>query len=141
MISLLAKLTAVAWIGLNVASLVAGIRFLLTSGSDLVGSLTTFLDRVAPLSRWQRITSRVLALFLFRSFFTSSLNTDIWPWAVSAWVAVTVQVLFLRAHLVGYVEIIERGFDRPVARYVAGNVALDVIILVPLVALVTIGFR
>jgi len=140
-IALLARVLAASWVALNVTSLIAGVRYLIDHRSNPLGALTEFLDRVSPLSRWQRLASRILVLLLFRAFFTSSLNTDIWPWAVSAWVALTVQLLFLRAHLMGYVEIIERGFDRPVARYVAGNIALDLIILAPIIALTTIGFR
>ncbi len=137
---LIARIVALVWAGLTVVSLLAGIRVLVGAEKrNPVAALPTFLDTVLPLSRWQRITSRLLALLLFRAFFISAVNTDIWPWAVAAWIALTFQLLGLKAHLNGYVEIIERGFDRPVNRYVAGHVLLDIIVLIPVVAIATIG--
>lgn len=140
MIVLLARLLAAAWALLTLVSLAAGLQVLFgPDRSNSVKALLAFLAKVLPLTRWQRIVSRVLPLLLFRAFFTSSVNTDIWPWAVIAWIALTFQLLGLKAHLTGYVEIIERGFDRPVNRYVAGHVALDVIVLIFTIAIATIG--
>lgn len=140
MIVLLARLLTIAWAALTLVSMAAGIKFIAGAGrSEPVKALPAFLDRVLPLSRGQRISSLLLIPLLFRAFFTSSVNTALWPWAVVAWVVLTLQLLWLRAHLNGYVEIIERGFDRPVTRYVAGHLAADLAVLVPVVALATIG--
>lgn len=142
MIVLLARLLAIVWAALTLVSMAAGIGFVTGAGrTNPVLELPAFLDRVLPLSRGQRISSLLLIPLLFRAFFTSSVNAALWPWAVLAWVVLTLQLLWLRAHLTGYVEIIERGFDRPVTRYVAGHLAADLIVLIPVVALATVGFR
>lgn len=140
MTNILVRVFAIGWGMLSAASVVAGVQMLLGSKhGGAVDQLPRLLDRVAPTSRWERILSTVLAVLLMRSFFIGSINTSLWPWAVVAWVALYTQLLFLRAHLNGYIAILERGFERPVSRYVAAHIALDVAMLVPLVAIATNG--
>jgi hypothetical protein len=87
--------------------------------------LTTFLNSVRPFGRWQLLASLVLGAALLRGFFTGSTNTSLWPWASAAWVALVIQLLFLRPHMSDYVEIVERGFDRPVHQFVLVHLAFD----------------
>ena len=137
---MIVRILAAIWLATTLWSLLLGIRALTTvSRVDVTTRLTAFTESVANVGRWQFRPSLLLAVALIRAFFTSDVNTALWPWSTVAWVALFLQLLFLRPHLGGYIEIVRRGFERPVERFVLAHAALDVVVAAPLIAIVVNG--
>ena len=76
-----------------------------------------------------------------QSFLAENLNTSLWPWVVAAWVAMLAQLLFIRPHVGGYLEIVRRGVARPVAQFMIVHIIADLITIAALAALVITGVR
>ncbi len=140
-VATIARVVAAIWAVLAVISFGAGIRSLLEARQDESNAaLFSFLKRVSPLSRWQGIAALLLVPLLFREFLQSAINTDLWPWSVAAWIALAFQLIGLRAYLSIASKLIERGVHRPFKRYVAAHAVLDLVVVVPAVAIALAGF-
>lgn len=83
----------------------------------------------------------LLAAAVIQSFFANNLNTSLWPWSTVAWIALFTQLLFVRPHMGGYIEIVQRGFKRPVEQFLLAHSVLDLVVIGPLVALVLTGVK
>ncbi len=139
---MIVRILAAVWLGTTVWSLALGVRLLATaSGPGLDERLTTFLDRVGRISKWQFRPALLLAPAAMQSFLAGNLNTSLWPWSTVAWIALFLQLLFLRPHLGGYIDIVRRGFERPVGPFTLVHVVLDIAIALALAALVVNGVR
>lgn len=139
---MIVRTLAAIWLGTTLWSLILGVRLLAAAtGQGLDLRLTAFLDRVGDIGKWQLRPALLLAPAAMQSFFAGALNTSLWPWSTVAWAALFLQLLFLRPHLGGYVDIVRRGFDRPVGPFTLVHVVLDVAIAVALAALVVNGVR
>lgn len=134
------RLLASLWLITTLWSLRLGVTALASaSTNDVATRLTAFSERVDRLKKWPSRLAVVLAIVLFQRFFADAVNTSLWPWCSAAWAALFVQLLFVRPHMGGYVEIVQRGFKRPVEQFLVLHVVLDLVIIVPLVALVLSG--
>lgn len=109
--------------------------------SDGAEHLEGILAALARVSRWQNIASVLAAGFLFAGFFGSELETSIWPWPLLAWVALWLQLLWLRPHLGVYVEVLRRNVGRPVARLLSLHLAFDAVTLAALISVLAFGLR
>ncbi len=139
---MIVRTLAAIWLGTTLWSLILGVRLLAAAtGQGLDLRLTAFLDGVGDIGKWQLRPALLLAPAAMQSFFAGALNTSLWPWSTVAWAALFLQLLFLRPHLGGYVDIVRRGFDRPVGPFTLVHVVLDVAIAVALAALVVNGVR
>lgn len=134
------RLLAALWLATVLWSLRLGIAALASaSKTDVATRLTAFSERVDRLKKWPFRLAVLLAIVLFQRFFADAVNTSLWPWCTAAWVALFVQLLFVRPHMGGYVEIVQRGFTRPVEQFLLLHVVLDLVMIGPLVALIVDG--
>ncbi len=108
-----------------------------SAGAEQLESILASLGRV---SRWQNIASVLAAGTLFAGFFASALDTSIWPWPLVAWVALWLQLLWVRPHLGVYVEALRRNVARPTARLLAVHLGFDAATLASLVSVLAFGF-
>ncbi len=103
--------------------------------------LESILARFARVASMQSLASILVAGFLFAGFFSSDLETGIWPWPVLAWVALAMQRLWLRPILAVYTEALVRNVDRPVTRMLAIHISLDAVTLAALLGVLIFGLR
>lgn len=135
------RIVATVWALAAMGSAVAVTRGLLvTRGRHNLGeTVTRLLSVTRRIGKAERYTSLILAGACVAAFFGGYLNTDLWPLATTAWVALLFQSMFLRPYMSNYAELIERGFERPIERFLVPYIVLDVVMVVPLVALVLQG--
>lgn len=135
------RLAAALWALTVAGSALSVIRGLVETSSK--GNVAATAGRLLALTKRfgkiERYTSLILAVASVAAFFAGNLNTELWPFATTAWIALLAQSMFLRPYMTNYAELIERGFDRPIQRILVPYVFLDVFMLVPLVALVLNG--
>lgn len=136
------RIFAALWLITTLWSLSLGVKALVSASRlDVSTRLTTFSEAAARVGKWQRRLALVLAAAVIQSFFANNLNTSLWPWSTAAWIVLFGQLLFVRPHMGGYIEIVRRGFKRPVEQFLVTHVVLDLIVLGPLVALVLTGVQ
>ena len=135
------RLAAVLWALTAAASAVSVLRELYPTSTrgDVVATVSDLLAITKRFGKIERYTSLILAIASVTTFFAGNLNTDLWPWATTAWVALLSQSMFLRPYMTNYAELLERGFDRPIGRFLVPYVLLDLVMLVPLIALALNG--
>lgn len=138
---MIVRVVAAVWAVAALSSAVAVGRGLFASrGQESVASTVTELLAVTRrIGKAERYTSLILAVASMVAFFGATLNTSLWPFATLAWVALLLQSMFLRPYMVNYGQLIERGFERPIERFLVPYVLLDIAMIVPLVALVLDG--
>ena len=136
------RLLAAIWLLATLGSLSIGIRALAsTSGDGVADGLEAFMDATAKVGKWQFRPATLLVVATMQSFLAENLNTSLWPWAVAAWVAMLMELLFIRPHVGGYLEIVQRGFDRPVRQFMIVHIVADIVAIGVLAALVVDGVR
>lgn len=139
---MIVRILAALWLAATIWTLASGLRLVMTSSAaGLHERLAAYLDTARSGGKWQLRSALLLAGAAMQSFLAGNLNTALWPWSTIAWVALFLQLLFLRPHLGGYVDIVRRGFERPVAPFTLVHIALDLAIAIPLVALVVSGVQ
>jgi len=134
-------IAAATWVIAAAASLVMVGRGLVTnkSGGGARAWVNELLSVTRRIGKIERYSSLVLAVASVAVFFNGNLNTDLWPFATTAWIALLAQSMFLRPYMANYGELLERGFDRPIERFLVPYVVLDGVMLIPLTALVLNG--
>ena len=95
----------------------------------------------AKVGKWQLRPAILLVVAAMQSFLAENINTSLWPWATAAWIAMLMELLFIRPHVGGYLEIVQRGFDRPVRQFMIVHIVADIVAIVVLAALVLNGVR
>lgn len=139
---MIVRTLAALWLTPTIWILAAGVRFAITTAAPgLDQRLAAYLDTAKRAGKWQLRSALLLAAAAMQSFLAGNLNTALWPWSTIAWAALFLQLLFLRPHLGGYVDIVRRGFERPVVPFTLVHIALDLAIAIPLVALVVSGVQ
>lgn len=139
---MIVRLLSAVWLVATLMSLGLGIKLVVAgSGPAAASQLTAFIDQTSRIGKWQFRPALLLAAAAMQSFLAGNLNTSLWPISIVAWVALLFTLLFLRPHLGGYIEILERGFTRPVAQFALVHVALDAATTAVLVALVATGVQ
>ena len=134
------RIVAALWIGTTLRSLTLGIRLVAKGSGPSAGTeLSSFGQATSQLGKWQLRVSLIAVAAAMQSFMSGTLNTSLWPLSSLAWVALLSQLLFLRPHLVGYLEIVERGFQRPVRPFGLAHALLDLVTVSILIALLTTG--
>ena len=136
------RLLAAIWLLATLGSLSIGIRALAsTSGDGVADGLEAFMDATAKVGKWQLRPATLLVVAAMQSFLAENINTSLWPWATAAWVAMLMELLFIRPHVGGYLEIVQRGFDRPVRQFMIVHIVADIVAIGVLAALVVDGVR
>ena len=139
---MIVRLLSAVWLVATLMSLGLGIKLVVAgSGPAAASQLTAFIDQTSRIGKWQFRPALLLAAAAMQSFLAGNLNTSLWPWSTVAWVALFLQLLFLRPHLGGYVDIVRRGFERPVGPFTLVHVVLDIAIALALAALVVNGVQ
>lgn len=139
---MIVRILAALWLAATIWSLVAGLRLVLRpTGPGIESRLSDFLASTSRIGKWQLRLSLLLAAAIVQRFFANELNTTLWPWSTVAWAALFLQLLFLRPHLSGYIDIVRRGFDRPIGAFTSLHLGLDVIVVATLVTLTVAGLR
>ncbi len=135
------RLAAAVWALAAIGSAAAVVRGLHAAhGQNNLGvAVNDLLAVTRRIGKAERYSSLVLAVASVATFFDGNLNTTLWPFATVAWIALVLQSMFLRPYLANYAELIERGFDRPIGRFLVPYVLLDIVMTVPLIALVFWG--
>lgn len=139
---MIVRLLAAVWLLATLGSLGIGVRGLAAaSGKGVADGLEAFVEATAKVGKWQFRPSVLLVIATMQSFLAENLNTSLWPWVVAAWVAMLAQLLFIRPHVGGYLEIVRRGVARPVQQFMVGHIVADLVVIAALVALVIAGVR
>ncbi len=135
------RIAAAVWAFAATGSAIAVTRGLLaTRGRENLGEMVTRLLAITRrIGKTERYTSLVLAGASVAAFFGGSLNTELWPFATTAWIALLLQSMFLRPYMSNYAELLARGFERPIERFLVPYIALDLVMIVPLASLVLSG--
>ena len=132
---MIVRLLAASWAIVAGASLATSILALRSSASGRVAQLHSQTALLSRLGRYGALLAMVLGVAAFRAFFTADLRTSLWPYAIAPWITLSLQAMWLRPYIAAYVDVIERSFQRPIGRFLAGHGLLDAVAATALVAL------
>ncbi|MFT7475194.1 MAG: hypothetical protein ACI81L_002131 [Verrucomicrobiales bacterium] len=138
---MIVRLLAASWAALAIASFSTSILALQSSARGRVERLQSQTALLSRIGRYGSLLALVLGVAAFRAFFTADLRTSLWPYTVAPWVALSLQAMWLRPYINAFVDMIERNFHRPVARFLVGHAVLDAIAAASLIILTWKGVR